>query len=68
MKTQEKMKSKLVVPPWNGDRKEWKNVSQIAELYDKKPVTIYKWFSQGFMSELGWKVFRDATGHWFARQ
>jgi hypothetical protein len=42
----------------------WLTVREFATKQEKRPVTIYKWISEGFVVELGFRINRDATGHW----
>ena len=41
----------------------WLTVNEFAKRQQKRPVTIYKWASDGFLLSLGFTLCRDYTGH-----
>lgn len=41
----------------------WLTIREFAERQNKRPVTIYKWASGGFLVSLGFCLSRDFTGH-----
>lgn len=42
----------------------WIPASEIAREYNRTPRLIRVWCSTGFLIELGYRIRRDATGHW----
>jgi hypothetical protein len=41
----------------------WLTVKEFAERQKKRPVTVYRWASDGFLLSLGFSLTRDFTGH-----
>lgn len=43
----------------------WIPVSQLAREYNKSKMTIIRWIDNGFLVTLGYRIWRDVSGHYY---